>query len=92
MIAPVSTARAIFTVFSSRIGPACRGGHEQIMVPSTRVEGQTALAQDLKLYIGGEWVEPSSDARFDVISCATEELFFRAAEAKAADIDRAVAP
>ena len=44
-----------------------------------------------RFFIGGEWVAPSSDAMFDVIDAATEELFFRVAEAQAADIERAVA-
>jgi len=43
-----------------------------------------------RLYIGGEWVTPSSDAMFDVIDSATEELFFRVAEARSRDMDRAV--
>ncbi len=41
-------------------------------------------------YIGGEWVEPSSDAMIDVIDSGTEELFFRVAEAQPDDIARAV--
>ena len=41
-------------------------------------------------YIGGEWVRPSSDATIDVIDSGTEELFLRVAEARAADMDRAV--
>src|SRR5690242_2705940 len=44
-----------------------------------------------RFFIGGAWVEPSSDAAIDVIDSGTEELFFRVAEAQAADIDRAVA-
>lgn len=43
------------------------------------------------LYIGGEWVRPSSEAVLDVISPHTEEVIGRAPEAKEADIDRAVA-
>jgi aldehyde dehydrogenase (NAD+) len=44
-----------------------------------------------KLYIDGIWTDPSSSARIDVINCATEELFERVAEAKIADVQRAVA-
>src|SRR5262249_49909275 len=44
-----------------------------------------------RFFIGGEWVEPSSDAMIDVFDSGTEELYFRVAEAKAADIARAVA-
>ena len=40
-----------------------------------------------RFFIGGEWVEPSSDAMIDVIDSGTEELFFRVAEAQADDMD-----
>jgi acyl-CoA reductase-like NAD-dependent aldehyde dehydrogenase len=43
-----------------------------------------------QLFIGGEWVEPASDATIDVIDSGTEELFFRVAEATAEDVARAV--
>ena len=43
-----------------------------------------------RLFIGGAWVAPSSDARIDVVDSGTEELYFRVAEAQAADVDRAV--
>jgi acyl-CoA reductase-like NAD-dependent aldehyde dehydrogenase len=43
------------------------------------------------LYIGGRWVEPSSDARLTVRSPATGEHLGSAPEGQAADIDRAVA-
>jgi acyl-CoA reductase-like NAD-dependent aldehyde dehydrogenase len=44
-----------------------------------------------RFFIGGEWVQPSSDAKIDVIDSGTEQLFFSVAEAQAADISRAVA-
>ena len=44
-----------------------------------------------RLFIGGEWVEPSSTSVFDVVSPTTEELVGRVPEAQEADIDRAVA-
>lgn len=47
-----------------------------------------------RLYIDGQWVSPAdSSARssgFDIIDPATEELYYRAAEAGAADMSRAV--
>ena len=43
-----------------------------------------------QFFIGGEWVEPSSDAMFDVIDSGTEELYFRVAAAQEADMSRAV--
>jgi betaine-aldehyde dehydrogenase len=44
-----------------------------------------------RLYIGGEWVEPSSSSTIDVVSPTTEEIVGRVPEAQNADIDRAVA-
>ena len=43
------------------------------------------------LFIGGDWVKPSSSATLDVIDSATEELFLTVAEAQSDDIDHAVA-
>jgi acyl-CoA reductase-like NAD-dependent aldehyde dehydrogenase len=44
-----------------------------------------------RFYIGGEWVQPSTDRMFDVVMPATEEVFYRVAEAVEADVDRAAA-
>jgi len=44
-----------------------------------------------KLFIGGSWVEPSSDSVIDVISPITEEVIASVPEAREADVDRAVA-
>ena len=44
-----------------------------------------------RLYIGGEWIEPSSSSTIDVVSPTTEEVVGRVPEAQNADIDRAVA-
>src|SRR5262245_17906173 len=44
-----------------------------------------------RLFIGGEWVTPSSTATIEVICPATEEVIARVPEAREADIDRAVA-
>jgi len=44
-----------------------------------------------KLYIGGEWIAPSSSATLDVISPFTEERFAMVPEGGVEDIDRAVA-
>jgi aldehyde dehydrogenase (NAD+) len=43
-----------------------------------------------RFFIGGEWVEPSSDATITVTDSTTEASFFSVPEAQAADIDRAV--
>jgi aldehyde dehydrogenase (NAD+) len=44
-----------------------------------------------RLFIGGEWVRPDSDATFDVIDSDSEELYYRVAAAGADDMARAVA-
>lgn len=43
-----------------------------------------------RFFIGGDWVRPSSDAVINVIDPANEQLFLSVAEAKAADMSRAV--
>jgi acyl-CoA reductase-like NAD-dependent aldehyde dehydrogenase len=43
------------------------------------------------IYIGGEWVAPSSGAQIEVFNSGSEELFVSVAEAQAKDVDRAVA-
>ena len=45
-----------------------------------------------RFFIGGQWVQPSSDAIITVIDSGTEETYFTVAEAQAADIARAVTP
>ena len=54
-------------------------------------ETRSPLQNADRFFIGGEWVQPSSNSMIDVIDSATEELFFQIAEAQAADMDRAVA-
>jgi betaine-aldehyde dehydrogenase len=44
-----------------------------------------------RLYIGGQWVKPSTDRQIEVVSPATEQVYLRVADAQEADIDRAVA-
>jgi aldehyde dehydrogenase (NAD+) len=44
-----------------------------------------------RLWIGGEWQQPSSKASLEVISPFTEEVVGRVPEAREADVDRAVA-
>jgi aldehyde dehydrogenase (NAD+) len=43
-----------------------------------------------RFFIGGEWVAPSTDATIDVVEAATEQLYYKVAEAREADMDRAV--
>jgi aldehyde dehydrogenase (NAD+) len=43
------------------------------------------------LFIGGEWVRPSSAARIEVTSASTEEVIGSVPEAQEADVDAAVA-
>jgi aldehyde dehydrogenase (NAD+) len=56
----------------------------------TTVDAAAPVRHPDRFFIGGEWVEPSSDATIDVIDSGTEELFFRVAEAKESDMARAV--
>jgi len=44
-----------------------------------------------RLFIGGDWVEPSTTATLDVISPHSENVIARVAEGREADMDRAVA-
>jgi aldehyde dehydrogenase (NAD+) len=44
-----------------------------------------------RLFVGGEWVEPSSSAKIDVVNPHSEEVIARVPEGREADIDRAVA-
>jgi aldehyde dehydrogenase (NAD+) len=48
------------------------------------------IAHPEKLYIGGHWVDPSTAGRIDIVNPATEKVFARVAEAREADMDRAV--
>jgi aldehyde dehydrogenase (NAD+) len=54
-----------------------------------------SVAQELqvreRLYVGGEWVEPSGSQALDVVNAFTEEVMARIPESDAADVDRAVA-
>lgn len=43
-----------------------------------------------RLFIGGQWVKPSTDAKIQIIAPATEEVGFTVAEAVEADVDAAV--
>jgi betaine-aldehyde dehydrogenase len=51
---------------------------------------EAPLAHPRRIFVGGEWVEPSSDAVIDVIAPATEARYLQVANAQPADIDRAV--
>jgi aldehyde dehydrogenase (NAD+) len=51
----------------------------------------TMAAHELCFYIGGEWVEPATTARLDVIDPSTEEPFSEIGLGTATDVDRAVA-
>ena len=44
-----------------------------------------------RLFIGGDWVAPSSDEKIEVISPSTEEVVARVPSASRADVDAAVA-
>ena len=50
-----------------------------------------AIANPDRFFIAGQWVAPSTNATFDVITSSTEEVFLRVAEAQAEDMNAAVA-
>ncbi|MBB4787032.1 aldehyde dehydrogenase [Streptomyces rapamycinicus] len=58
---------------------------------SLAVRAEAPIGRTDRFFIGGQWVVPSSGAVIDVIDSATEELYFRVAQAQAADMSRAVA-
>ncbi len=51
----------------------------------------TPLRHADRFFIGGDWVEPSSDATVDVIDSGTEEVYYTIAAAAPDDMSRAVA-
>ncbi|HEY3716465.1 MAG TPA: aldehyde dehydrogenase [Jatrophihabitantaceae bacterium] len=53
-------------------------------------ENQTSIPTFDKLYVGGEWVQPSGTGRIEVISPSTEEVISSVPEPTNADIDAAV--
>ena len=54
-------------------------------------EAAVPLRHADRFFIDGAWVVPSSEATFEVIDSATEQVYFQVPEAQAPDIDRAVA-
>jgi acyl-CoA reductase-like NAD-dependent aldehyde dehydrogenase len=58
---------------------------------TTTLKTYSPMRHPDRLYIGGRWVKPSTDAMIDVITPATEEVGFRVAEATEADVAAAAA-
>ncbi|MEU6644088.1 aldehyde dehydrogenase [Saccharomonospora sp. NPDC046836] len=54
-------------------------------------QAEVPLRHPNRLFIGGQWVAPSSTATIEVIDSATEQTLFHVAEATAEDMARAVA-
>jgi acyl-CoA reductase-like NAD-dependent aldehyde dehydrogenase len=61
------------------------------MPSSAPINSRVPLKHPEKFFIDGQWVEPSTLARIEVIAPATEQPYMRVAEANEADINRAVA-
>ncbi len=61
------------------------------MPMTSAIERTHPISHPDRLFIGGEWVAPSSGSQIRVIDSGNEEVFLTVAEAQAADIDRAVA-
>ena len=60
-------------------------------MPDTLLPPSVGIKHPDRLFIDSQWVKPSTDAMIDVVSPNTEETIIRIAEAREADIDRAVA-
>ena len=58
---------------------------------SVTESAKVSLSSPERFFIGGEWVKASSPDQISVINSSTEDVFFRVAEAKEADMDGAVA-
>jgi aldehyde dehydrogenase (NAD+) len=56
-----------------------------------RDAAEEVLPANLRLYIGGEWVDAEAGETFDTLDPATGEVLASAARGRAADIDKAVA-
>lgn len=61
------------------------------MSTMTQITSAPAAVTVQKLFIGGHWVPPSSQATIDVHSASTEEYLGSVPEAQPADVDAAVA-
>jgi aldehyde dehydrogenase (NAD+) len=59
--------------------------------PAPEARDIVSIASSYGLFIGGEFVDPRSDAAFKTVSPATEEVLAEIAEAGEADVDAAVA-
>ncbi|MCC5948870.1 MAG: aldehyde dehydrogenase family protein [Nitriliruptoraceae bacterium] len=59
--------------------------------PAPEARGIATIREHYGLFIGGEFVDPASDASFATISPSTEEHLAEVALADATDVDRAVA-
>jgi len=60
-------------------------------MPDTLLPPSVGIKHPDRLFIDGQWVKPSTGNMIDVVSPNTEETIIRIAEAREADIDRAVA-
>ena len=58
---------------------------------SAMMSRPSTIRQPEKLFIGGEWIAPSSASLIDVVDSSNEEVFLTVADAQAADVDLAVA-
>jgi acyl-CoA reductase-like NAD-dependent aldehyde dehydrogenase len=64
--------------------------HDEDRLMSARGDEQAPLSRPERLFIGGEWVAPSTGSTFDVVDSGTEEIYFTVAEALEADVSLAV--
>lgn len=60
-------------------------------MPTDSSGAYASIKHPERLFINGQWDTPSSTSKFDVVNCATEDVFGRVAEAQEADVNRVVA-
>jgi aldehyde dehydrogenase (NAD+) len=64
---------------------------KEMTMAANSIDTHAAVKHPDRFFINGRWDTPSSASKIDVVNCVTEEVFLRVAEAREADIDRAVA-
>ena len=55
------------------------------------LDGKVSVRHPDKFFIGGDWVDPSTSKRIELVSPVTEQVYGTVAEAAEADVERAVA-
>ena len=75
----------------ARMTPQHSRLHMEATMSTAPEQSSLSIGQPHSFFVGGRWVEPSSGDELPVISPVTEDVRDDVREAKAADVDRAVA-